>query len=86
MANEKSRQEWLQDMKWRHGRFDPAVIADEMETMAGRITQWAGKCRGGDPGAWVVFGRLHHHFWDLAEALEDMFGTGVVSEGAELDG
>ena len=86
MAKDKSRQEWLQDMKWRHGRFDPAVIADEMETMAGRITQWAGKCRRGDLGAWVVFGQSHHHSWDLAEALEDMSNAGGVSEGAGLDG
>ena len=86
MAKEKSRREWLQDMKWRYGAIEPAVIAQEMEMMGGRLTQWAGKCREGDAGAWVVFGQLHHHFWDMAEAMEDMFGADGVSEHAELDG
>ena len=86
MAGEKSRQEWLEDMKWKFGKVDQALVVEEMETMAGHLREWAARCREGDVAAWVVLGQVHHQFWDVADALEQMFGAGGVSEAAESDG
>lgn len=37
MAEEKSRQEWLEDMKWKFGKVDQALVVEEMERMAGHL-------------------------------------------------
>ena len=86
--NRRSRQDRGEE-RWEYGAMDRSLIVEDMERLGGHVKEWADKCRQGDIGAWVLFGKLNLHFWEMVEALED-FADGSGSpprheESIELD-
>ncbi|MDE0204544.1 MAG: hypothetical protein OXP66_00735 [Candidatus Tectomicrobia bacterium] len=86
MALEACRKQFLLDMRLGRLNVDQARIMDEMETMAGYLTEWIGRCREGNVPAWVLYGQMHLDLWNLMEMLETLLGPESEIEGMALDG
>ena len=86
MALEECRKQFLLDMRLGRLNVDQARIMDEMETMAGYLTEWIARCREGNVPAWVLYGQMHLDLWNLMEMLETLLGPESEPEGMALDG
>lgn len=74
MAEERNSREDRGEERYEYGSMDQSLIVEEMERLAEHVKEWAEKCRQGHIGAWVLFGKLHLHFGEMVEALEDFAG------------
>lgn len=60
------------EQRWEYGSMDQSLIVEDMERLGEHVKVWAEQCRQGNIAAWVLFGKLNVHFWEMFEALEDL--------------